>query len=106
MAVLAQSVKWAGPGKLQRMASGALPGNGQESQSTKASGFGIVSVFNVIGLTAPGRPMFPRGECGADWRPEAPTGGQEMIMARSSGHSEHHVVERLGWLRAAVFGGQ
>ena len=25
-------------------------------------------------------------------------------MARSSGHSEHHVVERLGWLRAAVLG--
>ena len=25
-------------------------------------------------------------------------------MARASGHSEHHVVERLGWLRAAVLG--
>ena len=25
-------------------------------------------------------------------------------MARRSGHSEHYVVERLGWLRAAVLG--
>ena len=25
-------------------------------------------------------------------------------MARIPGHSEHHVVERLGWLRAAVLG--
>ena len=25
-------------------------------------------------------------------------------MARLRGHSEHHVVERLGWLRAAVLG--
>jgi vacuolar iron transporter family protein len=27
-----------------------------------------------------------------------------MKMARVRGHSEHHVVERLGWLRAAVLG--
>ena len=27
-----------------------------------------------------------------------------MKMARRSGHSEHYVVERLGWLRAAVLG--
>jgi vacuolar iron transporter family protein len=25
-------------------------------------------------------------------------------MARIRGHLEHHVVERLGWLRAAVLG--
>ena len=27
-----------------------------------------------------------------------------MKMARIRAHSEHHVVERLGWLRAAVLG--
>jgi vacuolar iron transporter family protein len=31
-------------------------------------------------------------------------GRQEIKMARRSGHSEHYVVERLGWLRAAVLG--
>jgi VIT1/CCC1 family predicted Fe2+/Mn2+ transporter len=31
-------------------------------------------------------------------------GAQGKRMARLRGHSEHHVVERLGWLRAAVLG--
>src|SRR5580704_11353764 len=32
------------------------------------------------------------------------TGRQEKNMSRLPRHPEHHVVERLGWLRAAVLG--